>query len=262
MCRLAHPPRRMGDHGCHAATSVGVGPFFFKLVEPLPVHFFPVLPLGLTRFHILNTTFCRIVVTSSPALHPRPSTKTVCLTPAAQRQARLLGAAQGKRQARSAHWRPRCNPTLLTRENPMPYQSQIPYARNPHPARAILSASASLTVLRQTRNSCVFSGQGQRLLVALNYSRCRAATKHQAATARKGPALPSPSTTPPTTPPFLGSARRKLVELSPQTPFVLKRPDWERLQTQAFPATVSSTSSSSYLEEVSVPRRPNHADSG
>lgn len=34
--------RRMGAiHGCHAATtSIGAGPFFFKLVEPLPLTFF------------------------------------------------------------------------------------------------------------------------------------------------------------------------------------------------------------------------------
>lgn len=44
----ARTPSRMGAiHGCHAATSVGAGgPFFFKLVEPLPVNFFPILPLG------------------------------------------------------------------------------------------------------------------------------------------------------------------------------------------------------------------------
>lgn len=46
--------RRMGAiHGCHAATSsVGAGPFFFKLVEPLPLTFSLTLPLWLTRFHV------------------------------------------------------------------------------------------------------------------------------------------------------------------------------------------------------------------
>lgn len=53
-----------------------------------------------------------------------------------------------------------------------------------------------------------------------------------------------------TTPPFLGSARRKLVELSPNPPLFSKRRDWERLQIQASPATVSFASPSSYLESL------------
>lgn len=41
-------PRMGAIHGCHAATSsVGAGPFFFKLVEPLLLtFFFPTLPSG------------------------------------------------------------------------------------------------------------------------------------------------------------------------------------------------------------------------
>ena len=106
------------------------GPFFFKLVEPPPIAFCHATP-GLTRFHVLTTTlffpvclFCRIAVTSPPALY---LSIHLCLTRARQRQLRLAAAAQqGKKHTLSALWRPQCNPTLLTRENAMSYQSRIP----------------------------------------------------------------------------------------------------------------------------------------
>jgi hypothetical protein len=60
-------------------------------------------------------------------------------------------------------------------------------------------------------------------------------------------------------PAFFGSARRKLVELSPKTPLFSKDETRNAFNTQAFRATVSLTSSSSYLESLlpaqSDPRR-------
>lgn len=78
----ARTPRRMGAiHECHAASSVGAGPFFFKLVEPLSQQLFPILPLGLTRSHVLTTTLIFLSCVSalsnrsdvsycSPSVHP------------------------------------------------------------------------------------------------------------------------------------------------------------------------------------------------
>lgn len=168
-------------HGCHMQPSASVqeDPSFLNLSYLSPRQLFLRLALWLTRFHILNHYFnfsCwlrRIVVTSPPALHICPPTH-LRLTRARhrerERQAKLAAAAlRGKsKQALSAHCWPQCNPTLVSRQNAMSYQSQIPCGKSTlSPRHMYVSASLTLTLSHQTqKNSCVSSVQSPKNLFA------------------------------------------------------------------------------------------------